>query len=96
MNEIVLKISHKLDYISKMRHFNQIYPFLLAVVSVIGWRYQMYVGMGVLIVIGILATLFLKDVKFAIPSIMYLIFNISSGFSNSKVPIFFIIEMAQI
>lgn len=93
MNEIVMKISHKLDYISKMRHFNQIYPFLLAVVSVIGWRYQMYVGMGVLIVIGILATLFLKDVKFAIPSIMYLIFNISSGFSNSKVPIFFIIEI---
>ena len=55
MNEIVMKISHKLDYISKMRYFNQIYPFLLAVVSVIGWRYQMYVGMGVLIVIGILA-----------------------------------------
>lgn len=88
MNNKFEKISKK---IVSLKFFNEVYPLVLALIALLGWTYNQWVGMIALIVIAIIILIITNDMTYIIPNALYLLFCMSEGFSNSKLPILLII-----
>ncbi len=73
--------------ITKMKYFNEIYASVLALITVIGWKFNTLAGMVVMILAATAALLLTKDLKYVIPNCIYFIFMFSEGFSNDTFPI---------
>lgn len=72
--------------ITKMKYFNEIYSVLLALVTILGWKFSSIAGMIVMILFGTIALLLTKDLKYVIPNCIYFIFMFSDGFANDSFP----------
>lgn len=73
--------------ITKMKYFNEIYSAILALVTILGWKFSSIAGMIVMILFGTVALLLTKDLKYVIPNCIYFIFMFSDGFANDSFPI---------
>lgn len=73
--------------ITKMKYFNEVYAGLLALVTILGWKFSSVAGMIVMIILATAALLLTKDLKYVIPNCIYFIFMFSEGFANDSFPI---------
>ncbi|MDE5856609.1 MAG: hypothetical protein K2H06_06140, partial [Anaeroplasmataceae bacterium] len=73
--------------ITKMKYFNEIYATLLAIVTILGWKFSSVAGMIIMILIGTAALVLTKDLKYVIPNCIFFIFMFSEGFSSYSFPI---------
>lgn len=73
--------------ITKMKYFNELYAGLLALVTVLGWKFSSVAGMIVMIILATATLLLAKDLKYVIPNCIYFIFMFSEGFANDSFPI---------
>lgn len=77
--------------ISEKKYFNEIYVGIIAFISLLGWRFNSIAGMSVLLSVSVIAVLFTFDLKYTIPSIMYLVFTLGEGLSSYSVSVPFVI-----
>lgn len=80
LNNLTLKIT-------RMRFFNEIYAAILAIITILGWKFNSIIGMSIIIASAIIALLLTRDLKYTIPNCIYFIFTISEGFKNDSFPI---------
>ncbi len=73
--------------LTNMKYFNIVYPMLIALVALIGWRFSSLFGFIALIIIGLIFLAFTKDFNYIISEILYFIFVINGGFANDSIPV---------
>ena len=73
--------------IAKMKYFNEIYAAVLALITILGWKFCSVAGMIVMIILATITLLLTKDLKYVIPNCLYFIFMFSDGFANDSFPI---------
>lgn len=76
----------KIEYISHKKYFNEIYSFILAALTVIFWRYNTMTGMITLASFSAVVILLTNDLKYILPSVLYIIFTLNHGFKVDEVP----------
>lgn len=80
------KLIYKIEYLSHRKYFNEIYCFILSIITILFWRYNSMMGMVVLAFISALVIFLTDDIKYALPSILYIIFTINHGFEANVIP----------
>ncbi|MBD5390685.1 O-antigen ligase family protein [bacterium] len=80
LNIAVLKVT-------KMKYFNEIYVAILAMITILGWKFSSNAGMIVMIILATISLLLTQDLKYVIPNCLYFIFIFSEGFKNDSFPI---------
>ncbi|MDE6655980.1 MAG: hypothetical protein K2J85_03215 [Anaeroplasmataceae bacterium] len=73
--------------VTKMKYFNEIYAGLLALLTILGWKFSSVAGMIIMIILATAALVLTKDLKYVIPNCIYFIFMFSEGFANDSFPI---------
>lgn len=84
-------LSSKFLNLTKTKYFNEIYAFTLALISLLGWKYNNNVSMIIMIALAIIVLILTTDLKYIIPNTIYFIFSIGEGFSNSQMPVHIIV-----
>lgn len=87
VKEYYKKINLNILKLTEKKYFNEIYAGLIAVITVFGWKFQSTLGMILMILMAAVALILTKDLKYIIPHVIYFIFMINEGFSNSEMPI---------
>lgn len=85
------KFCQKLTNLSENTWFSEIYIFILALVTFLGWFYGNIPGMIILIVIASLVLLFFGDLTYITPIGVFFIFTLKEGFPNNEIPISLIV-----
>lgn len=89
--EVLRNVKNFIDNLTQKIYFNDIYVAVLALISLISWKFSTNFGMVSLSIISILILLIKKDLKYIIPEALFFIFTINEGFLNNKIPIDIII-----
>lgn len=81
------KIHFNLNHLTEMKYFDECFAGIMMIISLLGWKYSNLVGMSLLIGISSILLLFLNDLKYVIPGLIYFIFTMGKGFANDEFPI---------
>ncbi len=84
---IYKKIENQIKKLLQKKYFDEVYVFGIACIALLGWKFNGLVGMGVIILTATIMIFITKDLKYIIPNVIYIIYCISSGFSNEHAPI---------
>ena len=98
MPDILFSFRDKLKLLSKNKHFDDILILLIAFITFIGWtlgtltNIPLMLGLDLLIIIAVVLILVFNDLKYLIPVIIYLIYNMANEVdSGASIPIDLII-----
>lgn len=91
MKKFYNKIKINLNHLTELRYFDECFAGIMMIISLLGWKYSNVAGMSLLIIIASIMLLFLNDLKYVIPSIIYFVFNTDKGFSSNEFPMTIII-----
>ena len=98
MPDILFSFRDKLKMLSKIKHFDDILILLIAFITFIGWtlgtltNIPLMLGLDLLIIIAVVLILVFNDLKYLIPVIIYLIYNMANEVdSGASIPIDLII-----
>ena len=86
-------IIKKLNNIINMKYFFDIYLILLSIITIFGYKYNSIFGIEVLIISSFVMLIITNDMKYIIPNMLFIIFNINNGFKVDEIPIFLIINV---
>lgn len=75
------------DKLIGLKYFEELYCLSLMAITLIGWKFNEIVGISLLILAATAVLLLLQDLKYILPNILFLIFNLNKGFSNTQFPI---------
>ncbi len=81
------KINLNILKLTEKKYFNEIYAGVIALITVFGWKFNSTLGMIMMILAAAVALILTRDLKYIIPNVIYFIFMINEGFSNSEMPI---------
>ncbi len=88
------KIKEKLIPIVNDKYFNEFYAAIFMFIALFSWRFDTIVGMSIMLVLSAIILILLDDFNYILPPVIYLLFTISTGFSNNEIPIPIIIFVA--
>lgn len=91
MKKLYNNIQAWFSKLTNMKYFNILYPMLVALIALIGWKFSSLFGFITLIIVGLIFLAFTKDFNYVIPEILYFIFVINDGFTNDAIPITLIV-----
>ncbi len=80
IRKMIMKITH-------LRFFNEIYVFILACITLLGWSYSSNAGMIAISVLGIITLILTDDLKYILPNVIFFVFTFNEGFANNEFPI---------
>lgn len=92
MQNVLQSVQNKALHFSKMKYFDEIFIALTAVITILGWKVSAHIAMICFIFIALAATILVKNLKYIIPSTIFYVFSLGTGFSNNEIPIQLIIE----
>lgn len=84
-------INLKIEYYANKSIFFEIYSFLLALMTVVFWKYASMTGMIVMSALATLTIILTLDLRFIIPNVLYIIFMLNHGFKTDEIPYLLII-----
>lgn len=87
ISNVLKNIKSFLIKITKMKYFDESYAGMIALITLLGWKFSNMAGMSLLIGIAAIMILVLNDMKYVIPNLIYFIFSMSKGFANDTIPI---------
>jgi len=79
-----------------MIYFYDAYLVLLTLFTLIGFMFNPIVGIETLIISMIIMLIITNDMKYIIPNLIFIIFNINNGFKVDEIPLFLIINVIVI
>ena len=85
------KIISKLNNIINTKFFYDVYLIILSLITILGYLFNPILGMGLLIISSVIMLIITNDMKYIIPNMLFIIFNINNGFKVDEIPIFLII-----
>ena len=86
----------KLNNIVNMKYFYDLYLVLLTIITLIGYMFNSIIGIETLIISMIIMLIITNDMKYIIPNLLFIIFNINNGFKADEIPLFLIINVIVI
>ena len=86
MKNLYLKIDKFMKKLIEYKFFLEIYCLILASITFFGWLSNTLTGIGILLLLAVFAIIFLKDLKYIIPNVLFVIFNIHKDFSGGVIP----------
>lgn len=85
-----MKLSASFLQLMKNKYFIELYVFIIAIITVLGWMFSSEIGMIVLIIIASAVLLLTNDLMTIIPILVFFLFGFNEGFSNKEFPIMLI------
>ncbi len=76
-----------LEKVKNNNIFDEIFIFICAIITALGWMFNSINGMIVLVLLATFTLILLKDLKFIIPIAIFFVFTIRDGFPNNVIPI---------
>jgi len=92
-NNALLK---KLNNIVNTKFFYDVYLAILSLITIFGFLFNPIVGIEILIISSFFMLLITNDMKYIIPNLLFIIFNINNGFKVDEIPVFLIITVSII
>ena len=96
MTKLLNNIRFKFEYLAHKKFFNEIYVAIFAAITVICWKFNSMLGLEIFLGALFLVVVFLDDLKYAIPILIFFLFNINFGFANNEVPKIIIYLVADV
>ncbi len=86
-----LSLTRKVNNFLDNDFIKELYVILMALVTMIGWRFNTIIGISILLGVSIVMILLSGSLNYIIPNLIYFIFNINKGFTPTEFPLYLII-----
>lgn len=86
-----LSLTRKVNNFLDNEFIKELYVILMALVTMIGWRFNTIIGISILLGVSIVMILLSGSLNYIIPNLIYFIFNINKGFTTTEFPLYLII-----
>lgn len=86
-----LSLTRKVNNFLDNDFIKELYVILMALVTMIGWRFNTIIGISTLLGISIVMIILSGSLNYIIPNLIYFIFNINKGFTPTEFPVYLII-----
>lgn len=86
-----LSLTRKVNNFLDNDFIKELYVILMALVTMIGWRFNTIIGISILLGVSIVMILLSGSLNYIIPNLIYFIFNINKGFTTTEFPLYLII-----